>query len=93
GLDIIFCCNLLIYLQRHLQEKVLDMLYASLKTPGYLVLGEVETLTDNVRAKLQCLDGKAKIYRKASGEVSHEEAGQDETTFNSPRGSLKREYE
>jgi chemotaxis methyl-accepting protein methylase len=63
-LDCIFCCNILIYLQRQLQERVLDMLYKSLATPGYLVLGEVETPTDGLHHELECLDTKAKIYRK-----------------------------
>ncbi len=42
------------------------MLYKSLATPGYLVLGEVETLTGNLREKLECLDSKAKIFKKNS---------------------------
>ena len=63
-LDCIFCCNVLIYLQSRLQEGVLNMLYDSLAAPGYLVLGEVETLTKNLRDKLECLDSKAKIYKK-----------------------------
>jgi two-component system CheB/CheR fusion protein len=62
--DCIFCCNVLIYLKTHLQERVLSMLYKSLATPGYLVLGEVETLTSNLNEKLECLDNKAKIYKK-----------------------------
>jgi two-component system CheB/CheR fusion protein len=64
NLDCIFCCNVLIYLQKQLQERMLGMLYDSLATPGYLVLGEVETPTDNLRGKLECLDAKAKIYKK-----------------------------
>ncbi len=63
-LDCIFCCNLLIYLEKQLQERVLGMLYGSLASPGYLVLGEVETPADNVRGRLECLDAKAKIYKK-----------------------------
>jgi len=63
-LDCIFCCNVLIYLQKHLQEKVLGMLYDSLATPGYLVLGEMETPIGNLAEKLECLDSKAKIYKK-----------------------------
>jgi hypothetical protein len=43
------------------------MLYDSLATPGYLVLGEVETPTSNLREKLECLDAKAKIYKKTRG--------------------------
>ncbi|MBA7679208.1 Chemotaxis protein methyltransferase [subsurface metagenome] len=64
GLDCIFCCNVLIYLQKALQERVLNMLYSSLATPGYLILGEVETPTGSLREKLECLDSKAKIYKK-----------------------------
>jgi len=64
NLDCIFCCNILIYLQKQIQERVLNMLYDSLASPGYLVLGEVETPTDNLRGRLECLDNKAKIYKK-----------------------------
>jgi len=64
NLDCVFCCNILIYLQRQLQKKVLSIVYDSLATPGYLVLGEVETPTDSLRPKLECLDAKAKIYKK-----------------------------
>jgi len=66
-LDCIFCCNVLIYFQSQLQERVLDMLYDSLAIPGYLILGEVEMLTGNLRGKLECLDSKAKIYKKSGG--------------------------
>jgi chemotaxis methyl-accepting protein methylase len=64
GMDCIFCCNVLIYFQRQLQERVLEKLYNSLAVPGYLVLGEVETPTTTLLEKLECLDSKAKIYKK-----------------------------
>jgi len=67
NLDCIFCCNVLIYLQKQLQERVLSRLYDSLATPGYLVLGEVEKPTNNLYGKLECLDTKAKIYKKSGG--------------------------
>ena len=65
NLDCIFCCNVLIYLRDKLQERVMSMLYNSLATPGYLILGEAETPPDNVREKLECLDSKARIYKKS----------------------------
>jgi two-component system CheB/CheR fusion protein len=64
GVDCIFCCNVLIYWQRPLQGQVLGMLHRALATPGYLVLGEVETLTDSVRRRLTCLDDRTRIYKK-----------------------------
>ena len=63
-IDCVFCCNVLIYWQKSLQERVLGMLYDSLATPGYLVLGEVETPAGSISEKLECLDSKAKIYKK-----------------------------
>jgi len=63
-MDVIFCCNILIYLQRKLQERVLNTLYNMLAPSGYLVLGEVETPPENLKHKLKCLDTKAKIYQK-----------------------------
>ena len=63
-LDCIFCCNVLIYLQSQLQKRVLGMLYDSLAAPGYLILGEVETPANSLRDKLECLDARAKIYKK-----------------------------
>ncbi|MBA7712837.1 Chemotaxis protein methyltransferase [subsurface metagenome] len=65
--DCIFCCNILIYLQKQLQERLLGTLYEALATPGYLILGEVETPTDNLRERLKCLDSKARIYQKNGG--------------------------
>ena len=53
-----------------LLEKVLGMLHNSLATPGYLILGGVETPTDNPHEKLECLDTKAKIYKK-NGRSNH----------------------
>ena len=67
NLDCIFCCNILIYLQKQLQERLLTMLYEALAAPGYLILGEVETPTDNLHGKLECLDTRAKIYKKSGG--------------------------
>jgi chemotaxis methyl-accepting protein methylase len=64
NLDLIFCCNILIYLQKQLQERVLNMLYHSLNSRGYLILGESESLASNLHEKLVCLDRKAKIYKK-----------------------------
>ncbi len=64
NLDFISCCNVLIYFQKPLQERVLNMLYDSLATPGYLLLGEVETPSGQSSERLQCLDSKARIYRK-----------------------------
>jgi two-component system CheB/CheR fusion protein len=68
--DCIFCCNVLIYLQKQLQKRLLDMMYQVLAAPGFLVLGEAETPTDNLCRRLECLDSKAKIYKKSESDSS-----------------------
>jgi two-component system, chemotaxis family, CheB/CheR fusion protein len=67
NLDAVFCCNVLIYFQRPLQEKVLNMLLQALTASGYLILGEAEAPTSRFYDKLECLDNKARIYRKLTG--------------------------
>lgn len=42
-LDLVSCCNLMIYLDTVLQRKVLGIFYYALNTDGYLVLGKSET--------------------------------------------------
>ncbi|MDD4859120.1 MAG: protein-glutamate O-methyltransferase CheR [Dehalococcoidales bacterium] len=66
NIDLIFCCNVLIYLQKLLQEKIFEMLHVALADGGYLVLGDAESPTPNMSGRLECLDAKAKIYRKVS---------------------------
>ena len=51
---------------KELQARVLNRLYESLSTPGYLILGEVETPTSNLGDRLECLDNKARIYKKVT---------------------------
>jgi two-component system CheB/CheR fusion protein len=45
-LDLVCCRNLLIYLNRHVQSRVLDLLHFSLRPEGYLLLGMAESIDD-----------------------------------------------
>jgi two-component system CheB/CheR fusion protein len=60
-LDLVFCSNLLIYLDQVLQRRVLDNLHYALKPSGYLVLGPAET-TVGVEGLFSALDRKQKVY-------------------------------
>ena len=64
-MNIIFCRNVLIYFDKELQNRVLELFYRSLMHRGYLILGSKETLeftpfTD----KFEVISSKDKIYRK-----------------------------
>ena len=65
NLDCVFCCNVLIYLETQLQTALLHMLYDTLSDPGYLVLGQVETVDSSLSRRFECVDTTAKIFKKA----------------------------
>jgi chemotaxis protein methyltransferase CheR len=62
--DLILCRNVLIYFDKDLQERVLELFDASLANLGYLALGTKETLKfSSVQYKFQQLD-KEKLWKK-----------------------------
>jgi two-component system CheB/CheR fusion protein len=65
-LDLILCRNLMIYLQRDVQEDVLRIFHYALKPGGYLVLGTSETTDD---AELfRTVSKPLSIHRRGFGE-------------------------
>ena len=62
--DIVMCRNLLIYLDRACQDRVLDKLCRSLSPGGYLILGEAEGLAGAGRRGMTTVNGRNKIYQK-----------------------------
>jgi two-component system CheB/CheR fusion protein len=62
-LDLISCRNLLIYLQRNLQERVAELFHYALKPEGYLFLGNAESL-EGVSRLFRAVDNTQRIYRR-----------------------------
>ncbi len=62
--DLILCRNVLIYLQREAQERVLSLLRDSLRPGGYLCLGEAELLTRGQLPYFEVVDRRDALYRK-----------------------------
>ena len=60
-LDLISCRNLLIYLNRQMQERVLEIFHFGLRADGYLFLGASES-ADNLPALFSPVDKKHRIY-------------------------------
>ncbi len=65
-MDLISCRNLLIYLNRHAQERVLDTFHFALKPGGLLFLGTSESVDDENRL-FRVLDKKSRIYVRQPG--------------------------
>lgn len=62
-LDLISCRNVLIYLNRDTQEKVLQVFHFALKENGYLFLGSSES-ADSVSNSFTAADKKHRIYQR-----------------------------
>jgi two-component system CheB/CheR fusion protein len=62
-LDIVSCCNLLIYIDNNLQKKIISTFHYALHNNGYLILGKSETVGSSANLFTQ-LDKKIKIYVK-----------------------------
>jgi chemotaxis protein methyltransferase CheR len=62
--DLILCRNLLIYLDRPAQDRVVDTFVQVLKPDGYLVLGRAETLAAAARPLFRTIDARERVYQK-----------------------------
>ncbi|AKB23136.1 Chemotaxis protein methyltransferase CheR [Methanosarcina sp. WH1] len=78
-LDMLSCRNVLIYMDRELQKKLIPLFHYALNPGGFLFLGPSETLGefDNL---FDTLDRKSKIYLKKYVDSGHPPLG----IFNSP---------
>jgi len=66
-MHLVFSRNVLIYFNRELQNRVLELFTNSLVRGGFLCLGTKEDLRfTDVNNRYDVVDGKAKIYRKKS---------------------------
>lgn len=61
---IVLCRNLLIYLNRDLQVEIVRMISDILVENGYFVIGEAETIPDDLRHVFNPVSPGIKVYRK-----------------------------
>lgn len=69
-MDIVACCNVLIYLQSPAQQRLLRSFHYALKPNGYLVLGISESV-GAARTLFSAIDKKHKIYSRKSVSSSY----------------------
>ncbi|BAU49339.1 chemotaxis protein CheY [Sulfurifustis variabilis] len=62
GVDLVSCRNVLIYLEPHAQERLLDLFHFSLRPHGVLWLGSAETIGGR-SASFNEITGKHRMYR------------------------------
>ncbi|HSB53902.1 MAG TPA: protein-glutamate O-methyltransferase CheR [Gemmatimonadales bacterium] len=64
--DLIFCRNVVIYFDRGTQEQLMLRFTEALAPGGILVLGKVETIFGPARERLELVDPRERIYRRAA---------------------------
>ena len=62
-IDFISCRNVLIYLEPHVQKRILSLFHFGLNTNGTLILGPSETLGE-LESEFEAIDRHWRIYRK-----------------------------
>ncbi len=62
--DLVVCRNVLIYFSPDLQTRVFRHFHEGLKAGGYLLLGKAEVPIGETKSMFQCVDRRAKLYRK-----------------------------
>ncbi len=69
-MNMICCRNVMIYFDRTLQDRVLQLFAASLRHGGFLCLGNKETLNFTaIREQFEPVDAKQRVYRKIAGDT------------------------
>jgi len=63
-LDLLFFRNVLIYMERRAQERMLTAMAKRLRPGGYLVLGKVETLMGEPRNLYEVVNARERIFRR-----------------------------
>jgi two-component system, chemotaxis family, CheB/CheR fusion protein len=67
-LDLVSCRNVLIYMDRQLQNRVVSRLHYALRPAGFLILGNSETIRD-FGDSFGSYNGKANIYVKRGSQI------------------------
>ncbi|CAN5667419.1 hypothetical protein BH23PAT2_BH23PAT2_00760 [soil metagenome] len=87
-LDLVSCCNVLIYLQPALQQRLLRTFHYGLKPAGYLVLGSSETVGSS-RALFSPLAKKGKVYVRKEGVTPRLTGSDASVTPSGPSAAVK----
>ena len=64
GMDLILCRNVLIYFKKDAQKQVVSSFWEALRGEGYMVLGRVETIFDEIKERFTPFDLMGRIYRR-----------------------------
>ncbi len=64
GIDLILCRNVLIYIEKESQKKIISNFFRSIRENGMVILGRTETLFVDWRKHIKIISTKHRIYQK-----------------------------
>ncbi len=64
GFDAIFCRNVLIYIDKQEQRRIIEKFVESLNPGGFLIIGRTETLFGSWKNTLKTISGSHRVYQK-----------------------------
>jgi two-component system CheB/CheR fusion protein len=70
-LDLLFCRNLLIYMEAELQKKLMNLFHYALNAGGVMLLGSAEN-ENSQNNMFSAIDAKLKIYKRSASAVNTE---------------------
>lgn len=68
GFDLVLCRNVCIYVDSEYKRPILETVTESLRTGGYLVLGQTETLPPDIKERFEAVDPRLRIYQLTGSE-------------------------
>ena len=75
SMDLIMCRNLLIYLEKEVQNRVLGNFERSLRNNGYLILGKTEFMGEPYRSRFEHISPTERVYKKVGRELIADAGG------------------
>lgn len=64
AMDVVFCRNMLMYIDRPTQDKILSKIKDSISEGGFLILGAVESILGESKKQFIEYDGRCRAYKK-----------------------------
>jgi two-component system, chemotaxis family, CheB/CheR fusion protein len=95
-IDLVSCCNLMIYLDTILQKKVLATFHYAMNPEGYLILGKSETIGNSTQLfgqlekKFKLFVKKKELSRKAVFEIGYQQPEYEKTDKMTPKKPISK---
>jgi len=89
-MDMVLCRNVLIYFEREMQKKLLELFHACLRRDGFLVLGKSEAIMGTSGTGFEPVLRRERVYRKLEAGAGSAEKEKEKGAVGAARGLRER---